>query len=84
MNNYVTTNIRLAEEDYLRLKEEAYKKRKSFSAVIREKISGKEPQEESAEEIIKTIRKHAAKNAKLLEDVDIVGILREMRYQSKW
>ena len=41
MNNYVVTNIRLAEEDYLRLKEEAAKKRTSFSAVIREKIGEK-------------------------------------------
>lgn len=43
MNNYVVTNIRLPEEDYLRLKEEALKKRKSFSAVIREKIIKKKP-----------------------------------------
>ncbi|MBI2011346.1 ribbon-helix-helix protein, CopG family [Candidatus Daviesbacteria bacterium] len=43
MSNYVTTNIRLPEEDYLRLKEEAAKNRKSLSAVIREKISGKKP-----------------------------------------
>lgn len=41
MNNYVVTNIRLAEEDYLRLKEEAAKKRKSLSAVIRDKVSKK-------------------------------------------
>lgn len=42
MNNYVTTNIRLLEEDYLRLKEEALKKRKSLSAVIREKVGRKQ------------------------------------------
>lgn len=41
MNNYVVTNIRLLEEDYLRLKEEALKKRKSLSAVIREKVGKK-------------------------------------------
>ncbi|MEK7616608.1 MAG: hypothetical protein AAB414_00975 [Patescibacteria group bacterium] len=41
MNNYVVTNIRLFEEDYLRLKEEAAKKRTSLSAVIREKIGKK-------------------------------------------
>lgn len=39
--NYVTTNIRLPEEDYLRLKEEAAKKRTSLSAVIREKVGSK-------------------------------------------
>ncbi|MBI2600622.1 ribbon-helix-helix protein, CopG family [Candidatus Daviesbacteria bacterium] len=42
MSNYVVTNIRLPEEDYLRLKEEAAKKRKSFSAIIREKVGSKE------------------------------------------
>jgi len=41
MNNFVTTNIRLFEEDYLRLKEEAAKKRTSLSAVIREKVGSK-------------------------------------------
>lgn len=41
MSNYVTTNIRLPEEDYLRLKEEAAKKRTSLSAVIREKVGSK-------------------------------------------
>ena len=41
MSNFVVTNIRLPEEDYLRLKEEAAKKRISFSAVIREKVGEK-------------------------------------------
>lgn len=45
MNTYVTTIIRLPEEDYLRLKEEAAKKRKSLAAVIREKIGKKTPEE---------------------------------------
>lgn len=39
--NYVTTNIRIPEEDYLRLKEEAAKKRTSLSAVVREKIGSR-------------------------------------------
>lgn len=43
MSSFVVTNIRLPEEDYLRLKEEAAKKRKSLSAVIREKVSKKKP-----------------------------------------
>lgn len=38
MSNYVVTNIRLPEEDYLRLKEEAARARKSLSAVIRERV----------------------------------------------
>jgi len=35
---YVTTNIRLPEEDYLRLKMEAAGRRVSLSEVIREKL----------------------------------------------
>lgn len=41
MSNYITTNIRLAEEDYLRLKEEAARRRISLSAVIRDKVGEK-------------------------------------------
>lgn len=36
--NYITTNIRLLEEDYLRLKAEAARKRVSLASVIREKV----------------------------------------------
>lgn len=46
MNNYVVTNIRLPEEDYLRLKEEAFKKRKSLSSVIRDKVGKKKKSKE--------------------------------------
>lgn len=36
--NFITTNIRLPEDQYLMLKSEAAKKRKSFAAVVREKL----------------------------------------------
>jgi predicted CopG family antitoxin len=84
MNSYVTTNIRLPEDDYLRLKEEAAKSRKSLSAVIREKIGVKKSIEKSPEEIIERIRAHAADNSNNLTSVNIVETLREMRYQNKW
>lgn len=84
MSNYVTTNIRIPEKDYLRLKEEAAKKRKSFAAIIRDKIGEKKSKQKSSEEMIKKIRKHAAQNAHYLEGVDIVKVLREMRYSGKW
>ena len=48
MSNYIVTNSRISEEDYLRLKEEAAKKRVSFSAVIREKVSEKKPTKDFA------------------------------------
>jgi hypothetical protein len=55
VSNYVTTNIRLPEEDYLRLKEEAAKKRKSLSAIIREKVSkNKKPSREEYRKILLT------------------------------
>ena len=53
MNNYVVTNIRLLEEDYLRLKEEAAKKRTSLSAVIRERVGKKKiSREEYAKKLL--------------------------------
>ena len=84
MNNYVTTNIRLLEEDYLRLKHEAFQKRESLSAIIREKISIKRFKAKSPDDIIKKIRKHANESAKYLEGVNIVKVIREMRDQGKW
>ena len=84
MNSFVTTNIRIPEEDYLRLKEEAIKSRKSFSAIIREKIGVKKKAKKSPDEIIRTIRAHAKESEANLANVDIVDVLREMRYQGKW
>lgn len=81
--DYVTTNIRISEEDYLRLKAEAAKKRKSLAAVIREKITPKK-KEITSEELMARIRKHAKENAKYLKGFDIVKALREMRYEGKW
>ncbi|OGH18438.1 MAG: hypothetical protein A2868_00880 [Candidatus Levybacteria bacterium RIFCSPHIGHO2_01_FULL_40_15b] len=86
MSNYVTTNIRISEEDYLRLKEEAFKKRKSFASLIREKIRVDKDQKSKSrvESLMVRIRKHAKENAKNLEGFDIVEALREMRYKGKW
>lgn len=52
MSNYVVTNIRLPEEDYLKLKEEAAKRRVSFSAVIREKVGKKRSTKEEYKKIL--------------------------------
>lgn len=82
--NYITTNIRLSEEDYLRLKEEAAKKRTSLAAVIREKISDKKARQRSSQKIFKTIRNHAEENSHYLKGVDIVEVLRQMRNHPKW
>lgn len=85
MNNYVTTNIRIPEEDYLRLKEEAFKKRASLSAIIREKIANQDQRSKKDIEKILNKRKEVARTlSKQLQGVDIVKVLREMRYKGKW
>lgn len=84
--SYVTTNIRIHEEDYLRLKAEAARKRKSLSAIIRERIT-KKPKASSkteVEEIMKTLDKLAYENSKQAPPgFDSVKALREIRYQDK-
>lgn len=52
MSNYVVTNIRLDEKDYLKLKEEAAKKRTSLSAIIREKVGQKKTSERYARRLL--------------------------------
>jgi len=84
--NYVTTNIRISEEDYLRLKAEAAKKRQSLSAVVREKIGTKE-KTRSKEEVVRfmaKLDKLARENAKYTKGFDSVKALREIRYHGKW
>lgn len=84
--NYVTTNIRIAEEDYLRLKEEAAKKRKSFASIVREKlqIERKPRSEIEVERFMRDLDRLAKKNAKYLKGFDSVKALREIRYGGKW
>ena len=74
MNNYVVTNIRLLEEDYLRLKEEAAQKRKSLSAVIRDKVSGKKVSRKNHTRLLLSIKsdwfdpKELERNRKQVEE----------------
>lgn len=86
MNSFITTNIRLPEEDYMRLKSEALQKRKSLSAVIREKLSN-EVNPRSPDEVEKILRKlelHRKRIGNKLKGVDGVQIIREMRDNAKW
>lgn len=83
--NYVTTNIRISEEDYLRLKAEAAKKRKSLSAVIRGKVTHQSNHSKvNADKLWEKRSKVAARLGRKLKDFDIVKALREMRYEGKW
>lgn len=83
MSAYVTTNIRIPEEDYLRLKAEAAKRRTSLSAVIRQRIRP-QGKKESPEMVMKRLKKYASESRKYFEGVDIVKVLRGMRDGAKW
>ena len=84
--NYVTTNIRISEKDYLRLKAEAAKRRKSLSAVIREKISSGDEKRTKVEVelLLQELDSLAEKNSKYFKGINIVKVLRSMRYKGKW
>lgn len=61
--NYVTTNIRLPEDEYLRLKSEAARKRKSFAAVVREKLgTERKPQAHLAKNLLNLVEKAEKEN----------------------
>lgn len=78
--NFVTTNIRLPEEEYLKLKAEAAKKRKSLAAVIREKITPhKYLNQAEIEEIMNDLDRIARRNAKKLKGWNSLKALREIR-----
>lgn len=84
---YIPTLIRFEETQYHALKQEASQKRKSLSAVIREKIDEKSQTSKSQEEVEKLmqeIRANAKKNAPYLKGIDGTKIIREMRYNAKW
>lgn len=82
--NYVTTNIRISEEDYLRLKAEAARRRKSFSAVARERLSQNNHSKVKVRNLWERRDRVAARLGRKLKDFDIVKALREMRYEGKW
>ena len=84
--NYVTTNIRISEEDYLRLKNEAAKKRKSLSAVVRDRLSSQDNALSKAEiiQIMDKTRELAKRNSQYLKGIDGVKVIREMRDNEKW
>lgn len=84
--NYVTTNIRLPEKDYLRLKSEAAKQRKSLAAIIREKVSAGEPPSSNDEikKIMGELDALARRNRRKLKGKSGVDIIRKMRDNAKW
>lgn len=86
--NWIATNIRFPEDQYMKLKMKAAKERKSVAAVLREAaeqvIKPQESQEEKnlrADKLMKEIEKVAKENAKYTKRFDSVKALREIRYQ---
>ncbi len=82
--NYVTTNIRIPEEDYLNLKHEAVRQRKSLSAIIRERIRVKEKKKSKTEvkELMKELEIVAKRNAKHLKGWNSLKVLQEIRNEN--
>ena len=69
----------------MRLKAEAAKKRKSFSAVVREKVRPKEKKRSKAEveKIMAETEKLAKEISRYIKGFDSVKALREIRYHDK-
>lgn len=78
--NYITTNIRIPEEDYMRLKIEAVQQKKSLSAVIREKIRA-DRLEDNVEDPFAVIDALRNKIGDKLKGFDVVEFLRKDRYE---
>lgn len=79
--NYITTNIRLPKEDYMRLKQEAASRRKSLSAVIREKLGAKEIKRSKVEieAFLEQAKKEAAIFGKKMKGFNSVEFIRQDR-----
>lgn len=84
--NFVTTNIRLPEDDYFRLKNEAAQTRKSLAAVIRKKIGLQEKKrsKQKVAKIIAATRRHASEFSKHLKGFDSLKALSEIRNEPSW
>lgn len=83
--NFVTTNIRLPEEEYIKLKAEAARKRKSLAAIIRQKLTNGEHilTKTKVQKMMKELDRVAERNGKILKGWDSVKALREIRYSDQ-
>lgn len=82
--NFVTTNIRFYEEDYLRLKTEAAKARVSLSEIVRQKIRKKQNTGNNKKALLRKLNALAKHNSKYMKNIDSVAIIRQIRYQDSW
>lgn len=80
--NWVTTNIRFPEEDYLELKMEAVRQRKSFAALVRDRtIRKKASKKKSINKLIAQMNALAAENARQNPGISFSKELIKMRYE---
>ncbi|MBI5613449.1 hypothetical protein HY947_00835 [Candidatus Gottesmanbacteria bacterium] len=78
--NYVTTNIRIPEDDYLRLKQEAAVLRKSLSHVVRMRLKNTAPKKlDGAEKLLAETDAFAKRVRKKLVTIDSVSTIRRLR-----
>lgn len=83
---YITTNIRFEEEQYHELKQEALNKKKSLSALIRDKVGAKK-KKRSKKDIAKLMVElsEIAKRGNMFKgNKTAVEVVREMRDNAKW
>lgn len=79
--NYIVTNIRIPEDDYLRLKQDALLKRISFSEAVRRKLADNKPVR-TKKDINAILRKRdvvARRLGRKLQGFDVVKAIRHMR-----
>jgi predicted HicB family RNase H-like nuclease len=79
--NWVTTNIRLPEEDYMELKMEAAKKRVSIAHLIRKRVMPKRKKANQTSRLLEAFHKVANNNAKKMKGQSLSKLVIKMRYE---
>lgn len=81
--NWITTNIRFPEEQYMELKMEAARLRKSISAIVRERVGEVRTGEkrENTDAFMKKLNRFAKKMAKKYKGLNLTKALIDMRYE---
>lgn len=88
--NWIATNIRFPEDQYMRLKQTAARERKSLAKIIREATDGvikptetvsTEKKKKEVEKFMRSLERLAKENSKQAgKDFNSVKALREIRY----
>jgi len=81
--NWITTNIRFPEDDYMELKMTAAMSRKSIAEIVRERVrSNKQDiQKEKSIKLLQEMQEVAKENAKIMKGKSLSKLLIEMRYE---